>query len=552
MVQDMNFLPTYENKAHHWDGSVRPEDCCTEPDCSRDDVCKVDRCCPQCKGDSCTDICKDPTCTDRKCAVGECDDGDCDAVKCDAGECDVGKCDDVDCGAGKCEYPDCANVNCEDPHCSIAVHCEDDNCSIKDFCCCGSSSCRDCQAGNYTFAHQQWMQPMHAHSHDHHHYTGTSNHYHSTPQYSNICYDYTPAYDPTPTMKDREASVTTIATTTDILTPTSTHWTDNSNFLMDKSQINPQMHNIHTQSNPYLTCDWSSCGEGIPPDMLFQHFQNTHLQAIETNNCSWAGCNASFSQQQDLLRHFGTTHMPSSYWQDNLMGSDMGNTMGSSMPNAMSSNMDGNMGHNMEKSIGNTMGSNLNNADNAIGSTISNNMGNHIRKNMANGVGRNMSSNIGDNMSTNMGSNLDSGMTNGDVKSLIAQYDNDQAMMQAARYITPESSQMDYSGGLDDETDAGTALEDMGRDDCEEFVCRWRSDSHGFCGKRLDSAYDLLIHLKKEHVAGMEIREPKEFFCQWDGCDRMGKPFKQRGKVERHVQTHVGCKEAHLLAMSAC
>jgi len=280
--------------------------------------------------------------------------------------------------------------------------------------------------------------------------------------------------------------------------------------------------------------------------MLFQHFQNTHLQAIETNNCSWAGCNASFSQQQDLLRHFGTTHMPSSYWQDNFMGSDMGNTIRSSMSNAMSSNMD-----NIGSTIGNTMGSTLNNTGNAVGGTIGNSMRNHIRNNIVNTVGRNLNSNIRDNMSTDINNNLGNGLANGDVKSLMAPQDNEQAIMHAERYITPESSQMDCSGGLDDETDAGTTVEDMSRKDCGEYVCRWKSDSHGYCGKILESAYELLVHLKKEHVAGMEIREPKEFFCQWDGCDRIGKPFKQRGKVERHVQTHVGCKEAHLQSCSS-
>lgn len=77
------------------------------------------------------------------------------------------------------------------------------------------------------------------------------------------------------------------------------------------------------------------------------------------------------------------------------------------------------------------------------------------------------------------------------------------------------------------------------------LACRWCDAEDGHvCGKVCSSETDLHEHVK-EHIARL-VRNPG-FECQWEGCRRNVKPgekkgFSQRGKLERHMASHTGCK----------
>jgi len=86
----------------------------------------------------------------------------------------------------------------------------------------------------------------------------------------------------------------------------------------------------------------------------------------------------------------------------------------------------------------------------------------------------------------------------------------------------------------------------------EARVCEWLEagadgDSH-LCGKTFNNAIKLQQHAKDCHIAA--LRKKTGYFCLWEGCNRRDKPFSQKGKVERHIQTHTGCKNNALKHLS--
>ncbi|KAJ3087213.1 zinc-finger protein [Quaeritorhiza haematococci] len=58
------------------------------------------------------------------------------------------------------------------------------------------------------------------------------------------------------------------------------------------------------------------------------------------------------------------------------------------------------------------------------------------------------------------------------------------------------------------------------------------------CGTRFDTFDELTDHVSERHIGSGK----SEYVCLWRGCDRGGKPFAQRQKVMRHIQTHTGDK----------
>ena len=75
-------------------------------------------------------------------------------------------------------------------------------------------------------------------------------------------------------------------------------------------------------------------------------------------------------------------------------------------------------------------------------------------------------------------------------------------------------------------------------------TCEWQDDDgHGNvvrCGLEFPNSTELQQHAKDEHIA--TLRKKTGYYCHWAGCTRRDKPFSQKGKVERHLQTHTGCK----------
>jgi hypothetical protein len=75
-------------------------------------------------------------------------------------------------------------------------------------------------------------------------------------------------------------------------------------------------------------------------------------------------------------------------------------------------------------------------------------------------------------------------------------------------------------------------------------ICEWQDvDENGtshVCGLVFPSSTELQQHAKDVHIAA--LRKRTGYHCHWVGCNRRDKPFSQKGKVERHLQTHTGCK----------
>ncbi|KAJ3038289.1 zinc-finger protein [Rhizophlyctis rosea] len=63
--------------------------------------------------------------------------------------------------------------------------------------------------------------------------------------------------------------------------------------------------------------------------------------------------------------------------------------------------------------------------------------------------------------------------------------------------------------------------------------CLWSK-----CGARFETFDELTDHVSENHIGSGR----SEYLCGWINCDRNGKPFSQRQKVMRHIQTHTGDK----------
>lgn len=73
-----------------------------------------------------------------------------------------------------------------------------------------------------------------------------------------------------------------------------------------------------------------------------------------------------------------------------------------------------------------------------------------------------------------------------------------------------------------------------------EFTCRWACGNGVLCGQTFLSSKELQDHCKNEHVKSLK-KASDGFCCAWNACLRPG-PFSQKSKLERHMQTHTGCR----------
>lgn len=76
-------------------------------------------------------------------------------------------------------------------------------------------------------------------------------------------------------------------------------------------------------------------------------------------------------------------------------------------------------------------------------------------------------------------------------------------------------------------------------------LCKWKSKNEGICSHECKSASDLQDHIKNQHLT--PLSKSTGYICQWEGCLRdsnLGEKagFSQRGKLDRHMATHTGCK----------
>lgn len=73
-----------------------------------------------------------------------------------------------------------------------------------------------------------------------------------------------------------------------------------------------------------------------------------------------------------------------------------------------------------------------------------------------------------------------------------------------------------------------------------DCICQWKITGDKLCGMRFKDANDLHTHTKNDHLKDMTRQRPG-FRCQWNNCTRTN-VFGQKSKLERHIQTHTGCK----------
>jgi hypothetical protein len=82
--------------------------------------------------------------------------------------------------------------------------------------------------------------------------------------------------------------------------------------------------------------------------------------------------------------------------------------------------------------------------------------------------------------------------------------------------------------------------------DVERHVCQWSGQDGIPCGETHPSTTTLHNHIKERHLAVLDKKSA--YKCRWEGCNRAEKRgedksgFSQRGKLERHMATHTGCK----------
>jgi len=76
-------------------------------------------------------------------------------------------------------------------------------------------------------------------------------------------------------------------------------------------------------------------------------------------------------------------------------------------------------------------------------------------------------------------------------------------------------------------------------------VCNWTEHDTNdaetpICGHVFNDPAGLQEHVKTVHIG--KLCKKSGFHCHWKGCYRRDQSFTQKGKVERHVQTHTNCK----------
>jgi hypothetical protein len=83
----------------------------------------------------------------------------------------------------------------------------------------------------------------------------------------------------------------------------------------------------------------------------------------------------------------------------------------------------------------------------------------------------------------------------------------------------------------------------------QTYCCQWRSNPQSsICNMIFANDEELFQHIKDCHIRTLQKGE-NGFHCGWQGCsreDRNASGFPQRSKIERHMQTHAGCKANYL------
>ncbi|CAG8491112.1 4075_t:CDS:2 [Ambispora gerdemannii] len=93
---------------------------------------------------------------------------------------------------------------------------------------------------------------------------------------------------------------------------------------------------------------------------------------------------------------------------------------------------------------------------------------------------------------------------------------------------------------------ASCSMEKEGSDELIEHVYSDHLNTHQFqhcckwdgCSLRFETFDELTGHVSESHIGSGR----SQYVCHWESCNRNGRPFNQRQKVMRHIQTHTGDK----------
>lgn len=66
------------------------------------------------------------------------------------------------------------------------------------------------------------------------------------------------------------------------------------------------------------------------------------------------------------------------------------------------------------------------------------------------------------------------------------------------------------------------------------FKCKWECSDGGICGEIFHDTSELSAHIISSHIGSRK----QQYMCCWQGCERNHRPFQQRQKIIRHLQTH--------------
>ena len=77
------------------------------------------------------------------------------------------------------------------------------------------------------------------------------------------------------------------------------------------------------------------------------------------------------------------------------------------------------------------------------------------------------------------------------------------------------------------------------------YQCFWKDQVTGtFCLQNFENSDDLDAHCRSCHTKVLE-KEEGGFRCLWQACKRQNDCFQTKAKLNRHLQTHTGCKCEH-------
>lgn len=114
--------------------------------------------------------------------------------------------------------------------------------------------------------------------------------------------------------------------------------------------------------------------------------------------------------------------------------------------------------------------------------------------------------------------------------------------MRTEPLLTPDTISTSPSRHVN--SDQGGLLNEVSTE--RTFGCLWILDGSekAICHKKFNNSKELDAHCRNDHIRDMSKSDGSGFRCRWEGCKRASS-FPQRGKLNRHLQVHTGCKCHH-------